>query len=99
MILDFPVYQRVLIYLFEHKLNNDNDCDINVSMISRDLIVTYSHIHIVIDLLVEKKLVTIRREGRTVIVNLTYKGRKLSRILYVAYDMINSDIKVLKGEQ
>jgi len=68
--LDIPIWLRILQYIH----NNPNS---NMSSISKYLNVTYAYTTAVIHNLERQKYISIIKEGRTTIIQLTPKGSRL----------------------
>lgn len=68
MDLHLDRWTDVVKYLKEH------DSIVNISRVAKDLDVTYAHMHLTTALLANEGLLTLNKEGRSIIVVLTPKG-------------------------
>ena len=91
MKFEIPVYQMILNYLYHNSLRKRRE--VNMSQISRDLGITYSHIHAVVELLSNTSFVKTKKKGRCVYVSLTRKGKNISMRLYIVSVILRKELK------
>lgn len=78
--LDIPVWMKVVTYIYNKNLLRYYGLDL--SSISRDTKITYSHLHHIIIMLSDYGYIVVNKDGRKLQINLTNKGKRLGRDLF-----------------
>jgi predicted transcriptional regulator len=93
--LDIPIWMKVMTYIYNKNLMRYNNLDL--TSISHDTKITYSHLHRVTMMLLDYGYIVISKDGRKSQINLTNKGRRLGRELYRVMNTISRDVRLRYG--
>jgi len=71
-IIYYPIWMKILIFI---------DNGVYISQISNSNMYTYSHVHKIITLLANDRIIILNKTGRNKVISLTSKGLKMKNLL------------------